>query len=80
MIGVVPPPGMKAGGGGGASAEKLRIDVELKEYVISPLGEIQATWFGCVSRALFPDLATSYVASPSTNLIFVTHSFSPTRF
>jgi hypothetical protein len=40
---------MKVGAGGDASpAEKLRIDVELTEYVMFPLGDIQATWFGCV--------------------------------
>ncbi len=50
-IGLVPGPvpGIKDGGGGDASpAEKLRIDAELTEYVMFPLGVIQATWFGCV--------------------------------
>src|SRR5262249_58994639 len=75
VIGVVPP-GTPGGGGGVDSAEKLRIDCELVEYVTFPLAEIQATLFlfGSSSRATFPVLATLYSALPSTNLSFVTQS------
>src|SRR5262249_40534814 len=75
VIGTVPP-GIPGGGGGVDSAEKLRIDCELVEYVISPLAEIHTTLFlfGSLARATCPVLATLYSNSPSTNLSFVTQS------
>src|SRR5215471_6342091 len=78
VIGVVPPPGKPGGGGGVDSAEKLRIDCELVEYVTFPLASIHTTLFlfGSLARATCPVLATLYSNSPSTNLSLVTQ-FSP---
>src|SRR6266576_6688219 len=59
-----------------ASAEKVRMDRVLVEYLTSPARVMQATLlsYRFLSRTILPVFAILYLISPSTSLSLVAHS------